>query len=451
MLELIKQAGVVGCGGAGFPTYAKLDCEAEYLIINAAECEPLLETDKYLLRHHADAVVAAAARCRVQIKAERLLFAIKEPYTDEQEAIRRAIAAQGLTDAGLCLLPNIYPAGDEQMIVYMATGRIVPPGKIPLAVKVVVSNVATMLCVADALAGKPFTHKYLTVTGDVPQPCLLHAPLGTPLGVCLEAAGAPAAADALYIVGGPMMGARYLGQSIAAQPVTKTTSGIIVLRDERALAEASLDMPRMLRRARSVCIQCQQCSELCPRHLLGHPLQPHKIMRKLAFQQEPQALLDDADIRAAALCCECGVCEVYACPMGLAPRCINAMLKQELGRAGIRWQGADEALAAHPLRDCRQVPAAALAARLGLSRYAAAGHPDICRGVATDTVDILLKQHIGAPAVPIVAAGDVVRVGDLIAEAAADALSVPMHSSVDGEVVAVGTEKITLRARRDAQ
>lgn len=153
-------------------------------------------------------------------------------------------------------------------------------------------------------------------------------------------------------------------------PVTKTTSGILVLKESSAVIRNSdMDMRHMLNRAKSACIQCSFCTSLCPRHLLGHPLKPHMIMRKMSAAGDSEALFEDPDIRQASICCECGICEVYACPMGLNPRRINSMLKAELARAGIRYERDQAEYRADPGREYRKCPTKRVAARAGVLPY----------------------------------------------------------------------------------
>ena len=166
---------------------------------------------------------------------------------------------------------------------------------------------------------------------------VLSVPVGISFRACLELAGGPLTHRYCVVSGGPMMGRTLTKEEAEEAFVTKTTSGILVLPEEGPQGRArAVDLTRMLSRASSACIQCTSCTQLCPRHMLGHPLQPHRIMRKMAMTWDPSTLLQDPDILNARLCCECGVCELYACPMGLFPRKINALLKQELARAGVR-------------------------------------------------------------------------------------------------------------------
>ena len=229
---------------------------------------------------------------------------------------------------------------------------------------------ATLYAIWEAMQGIPFTKKYLTVTGEVNTPSVMHVPVGTPITKCIELAGGAKTDDYLVLSGGPMMGFPIAPEKLAEAAVTKTTGGILVLPEGGYHDRASqLNVKRMLSRAKSACIQCTSCSQLCPRHMLGHPLEPHKIMRRMASGGDPRTMLDDPVIRSAALCCECGICEVYACPMGLNPRKINAILKSELREAGIRYERTGDVWTPSPEREYRKAPTDKVAARAGVYRY----------------------------------------------------------------------------------
>ncbi len=292
LLEKIKQAGIVGCGGAGFPTHVKMDCQVEYLLINGAECEPLLRTDRWLMRYRAKELVSAAQDVGAMMQASHLIIAVKETYEEEIRSLRQAID-EAESDVSLHLLPNYYPAGDEQAIVLEVTGRTVPPAGIPLEVGAVVSNIATISAIYDAAREISFTHKYLTVTGEVSDPVIVHTPVGTSFSECIEAAGGSLLEDYYVIAGGPLMGKLYTKEEIEHQVVIKTTSGIVVVPTDIPLVSMrSVSLHAVLQRAKSVCIQCSRCTDLCPRHLSGHPLKPHKIMRKLAYTDSVENVMD---------------------------------------------------------------------------------------------------------------------------------------------------------------
>lgn len=442
LTEQIAAAGVVGCGGAGFPTHVKLKGNFEYLIVNGAECEPLLRNDRWLMRNRAEKIVAAMDAVAAELHIPNAVLALKEHYESERAALEEAIRKAG-SSVRLHLLGSFYPAGDEQTLVYEVTGRVVPPAGIPAEVGAVVCNAATMYSVGLALKGYPFIYKYLTVTGEVERPVIACVPIGTSVSECIALAGGAKRSDCTIVLGGPMMG-RPLAQADAADtPVTKTTSAVLVLPAGGARERADgASVRAMLNRARSACIQCTTCTQLCPRHMLGHPIEPHRIMRKMATGADVRALLDDPDVRNAQICCECGVCEVYACPMGLQPRRINAMLKRELGAAGVRYERKESEWRPNPQREERKAPSERIAARAGVHAYYDYDITELAYATPS-RVAIPLKMSAGAAAEPRVTAGMSVREGDLIATVPEGKLGANVHASIAGTVTGV-TDRIVI-------
>jgi Na+-translocating ferredoxin:NAD+ oxidoreductase RnfC subunit len=436
LLEKIVAAGVVGAGGAGFPTHLKLDCTVEYLLVNAAECEPLLHTDKYIMRTFAAEILEAVEAVAEQVKASKVLIAVKGVNSAEIASLQKAITKRK-SSAAIFELENYYPAGDEQMLVYDITGRVVPPGSIPLKVGAVVSNVDTMLTIFDALHDRPVTHRYLTVAGAVKDPAVLKVPIGTSFGACIAACGGPTLKTFKVINGGPMMGKVLSADAAAAAPVTKTTSGILVIPDTGNFVARVTDLTvqQILNRAKAACIQCSFCTDLCPRQLIGHQLHPHLVMRKMATRDFNQPLTSDPVLKEALICSSCGICEAFACPMGLSPRQVNNHVKTVL--RGEKFEQ-KRPLVADSLRPYRKIAPKKIMARMGLSELYA-NKPERFAELAVTTVKIPCGQHIGAPAVPVVAAGDQVAAGQLIARAVEGKPSANIHASIAGRVTAVGT------------
>jgi Na+-translocating ferredoxin:NAD+ oxidoreductase RnfC subunit len=302
-------------------------------------------------------------------------------------------------------------------------------------VGVLVANVGTLASVSRALDGKPVTRKMITVTGEVRRPAVLDVPIGTPLAACLEMCGGSTARDPVYLVGGPMMG-RLIEDSptLDRTPVTKTSGGLVVLpRGHFLHVTATLSADVMRRRAATACIQCRYCTDLCPRYLVGHQFETHRVMRAFAAgDDEAQA------VEQAWLCCECGVCELFACPMRLSPRRINSMLKAGFRQGGRSYAGAREIRPGQrDLRPYRKIPTTRLAMKTDIARYLDI-HPEFASACSVDEVKIPLHQHTGAPAVPVVAAGDRIDAGDLIGEIPEGALGARVHASIRGVVTEVG-------------
>ncbi len=435
-IETVKRAGIVGAGGAGFPTHVKLNAKAEIFIVNAAECEPLIETDKYLCRTFADQIVAAIAAITAHLGAKRAVIALKAKYTAEIAALSDAIGRSGV-DIEIFEMSTFYPAGDEQIMVQQVTGRCVPERGLPLDVGTVVDNVGTVLGIYQAMQGENVTEKYLSVTGAVREPVMLRVPIGTAITACIEAAF-PTITDYAVILGGPMMG-RILRErkAIEAAVVTKTTGNILLLpREHYLFKHATRPIERIRAQAKSACIQCRMCTDLCPRYQIGHQMRPHLVMRNLYLEPMIQ---DEAEyVRAfgdALNCCDCGICEMFACPMALSPRKVNDYMKVKLREKGYK---VDRLLEPHAREavDQTHVPTGRLIARLDLSEYDGK-HAEKCIELSPDSVFIPFHQHIGKPAVPIKNEGDTVRRGELLAAAAEDGLSANIHASVDGVITEI--------------
>jgi len=437
-IALIQQAGVVGAGGAGFPTYKKLDAKVDVVVVNGAECEPLLRVDQQLMDKEAGFLVESLTRVLEITGAARGIIALKEKYTAAVTALKRAVKETGIIH--LKLLEDFYPAGDEQALLYEATGRIVPEGGLPLHAGAVVINVETLINVGYALQGKPVTEKYVTVAGAVKNPVTFRAPLGTSVRELLDKAG-PIPDKFKVVEGGPMMGSIVDNLD---KPVTKTTKGLIVLPvNHSLLARKEVQWSHTLKRAKSVCCQCYKCTQICPRYLLGHRMEPHKVMR--AVGQGVDGFT--GDFTMAFLCCQCGACEIYGCDMGLAPNRINAELKKKLQAGGVKNPYQNSPVQAVSDREMRKIPVKRLVSRLQLDAYNVPA-PLSAQPFVPTRATLLLNQHVGTPAKPVVKKGDRVTCGQIIADAPEGTLSVPVHASINGRVVSVSDREIVIENQR---
>ncbi len=429
LIEQIRDAGVVGAGGAGFPTDRKLNCKAEIFIVNGIECEPLLRTDRHVMEQYAPEIVKTVRAIRDSLGAKRAVIALKEHYEDAAAALRAAVKG---TKVELYLSESFYPAGDEQNLVYCVTGRTVPTGGIPLDVGCVVSNVSTVLNIAHAMEGKPVTEKMVTVGGSVSKPVTVTCAVGTPLSKLLEAAGG-AVGDCTYIVGGPLMGP--LTDDLSP-PVKKTTGGLLAIPKGHPILAKKVPGQRDAMLARAVCSQCSMCTQMCPRNAMGLNVQPHKAMRALASGN--QSLL--GDVNGIFSCCDCGICTYYACNFGLKPSKAMQQAKARLQAQGIRpvkevKYEADGGI------DNKRLPTGRLLLRLDLKKYDK--DAPMAGFVDTDQVKIPLKMHIGGPDRALVTVGQHVTKGQLIAEP--QGMGANIHASIDGTVTAVTQEFIEIR------
>ena len=316
-LDAVASAGVVGAGGAGFPTHVKLAGKADTVVINAAECEPLLHKDKEVLREYADAVLDGLTAGMQLVGAERGVIGIKGKYHDVIELLQPKLP-KGIE---ICPLRDAYPAGDEFILVYDVLGRVIPPGGIPLNVGAVVMNVETALNVARA-AQQPVTEKYLTVAGAVAQPITLRVPLGVTLAECVAAAGGPTIPDANYIVGGVMMG--YLEENHEAL-VDKTTGGIIILPSDHVVVRRRRQDWDANRPHRPQCVR--------PVQLLHGALPP---LARSSDRAPPRDAQPGLQPRRRGQCAghvvllRVQLVQLYSCPEDLDPRNVCVQNKRRL-------------------------------------------------------------------------------------------------------------------------
>ena len=436
LVRAVREAGVVGAGGAGFPTHVKLAAQVEYVIVNAAECEPLLDVDPQLTCQQADRLVHALGTVGEFTGAQKLVVGIKGKHREACESLARAV--EGRRNTSVQYLANHYPVGDEHVLVYEVTGRLVPEGGIPLQVGAVVNNVETLLNVEAALNGEPVTQKYLTVVGEVQRPITTRVPVGSLVKDVLELAGGPTVRDYAVVDGGPMMGNVMSGPEA---PITKTTKALVVLpREKLPWIKKGVNVAAILRRAKATCDLCHQCTQLCPRYLLGHDLQPHRVMHIFGHN-----IADEKVATSAFLCCECGICDLYACPMDLSPRWVCIELKRRLTAAGIKNPHRRTELTPHPWREMRGAPVDRLLARLGLGEYDRPA-PMTEVDFEPSVVRLPLKQHLGAPAQPTVSVGDRVQAGQVVGEIPEGALGARVHASILGVVREVGSAIVIERA-----
>lgn len=432
LLRRVREAGVVGEGGAGFPAHVKYDAQVQTVIANGCECEPLLYTDQHAMRRHAPEITAALQAVMAAMGAVRGIVAIKRKYSAIAEGFASALSGTGIE---LAQLENFYPAGDEHVLVHELLGRAIPPLGLPRDVGAVVSNVGTLLSVHRALAGEPVTHRYVTVSGEVARPAVLTVPVGTALDDCIAACGGATVPDPVVVIGGPMMG-RFVDdpEAMRRTVVTKTGGGLIVLPRGHYLHRMATLSPReMQKQAAAACIQCRYCTDLCPRHNIGHGFETHRVMRAFGAGVDTAA-----GALQAAMCSECGVCELFACPMRLSPRRINAAFKAKFRQEGVRYEGPRELVDSQSVLNAyRKIPVTRLAIKLDLMKYMDL-HPEDGPTLAPETVRIPLLQHTGAPATACVKVGDPVQAGDLVGEIPEKALGARVHASIPGRVTDVG-------------
>ncbi|MCI9626764.1 MAG: hypothetical protein HFI90_08270 [Clostridia bacterium] len=422
--EQISRAGVVGAGGAGFPSAFKLAEGIETVLINGVECEPLLKTDFHLYAAQRAFLEGTLETVVEQSGAKEGVLAIKR-----HAAELLGISAHSFgKSCRYTVIDNIYPAGDELVLIEEALGKTVGSGKLPISQGVVVYNLETLYNIGNAMAGKPVTEKFVTIAGRTEKTTVLKVPVGTSLSYLLEQADLTLTEEDAIIEGGPMMGKL----SGADAVVTKTAKGYLILpKDSSVVMRRKLNQRVALSRAASACCGCRMCTDLCPRHLLGHDIEPHKIVKTVA-----QGIQNTKVFQGAFLCSSCSVCDTIACCQGLSPRMVFAGVKGELAKQGMRPEPKD--VKPRQERTFRRVPTQRILRRLGVWQYDRDDYTYL-EPPRPQEVEIPLRQHIGGLYPLAVKVGDRVKTGDPLT-AQGEGLGALIHASIDGTVTEI-TEK----------
>ncbi len=326
--ERIRAAGLVGLGGAGFPTAEKLSVGRELLVLNGAECEPWIACDDALLRHHADEVVRGGRMMARIVDAPRVLLAIEDSMPEALAAARAACAGHGGGIVETVSVPTIYPEGGERQLIRVLTGVEVPRGGLPRDIGVIVQNVATARAAWRAVAlGEPLLERIVTVTGPgVARPGNFVVPLGTSIAHLVEQAGGYTDAARRLLLGGPMMGLALPHDGFA---IGKPDNCVLVL-GEQDLRPRGDEMP---------CIRCGDCASACPARLL-----PQQLLWQVRADH-----LDAALEQGLFDCIECGCCDL-ACPSHIP---LTAHFRHGKSEVRIRALESERALAARARHESR--------------------------------------------------------------------------------------------------
>lgn len=296
LINAVQQAGIVGQGGAAFPTHRKLRVPAEYpvdtLIINGCECEPYLTSDHRIMLEYSSDVITGIRLAMRALGAERVIVGVEDDKPEAIAALREKLAPNDAIRVAEVV--SKYPQGSEKMLIKALLGREVPSGGFPFQVGVVVNNIGTVAQIGQLLPrGQGLIERVITVAGPgVSKPGNYRVPIGTPLRYLLEHVGYPADDPSRIILGGPMMGSTVAALDV---PITKSISGVIVLPEGEALEPAPRIQP---------CIRCGKCVEACP---VG--LNPAELAR-LAAARQYAVMEDEYNLND---CFECGCCS-FVCP-----------------------------------------------------------------------------------------------------------------------------------------
>ena len=334
--ERIRWAGIVGLGGAAFPTSVKLNPGSQQLIqtliVNGAECEPYITCDDRLMREHADRILRGVRIIRHLLGAEEVLIGIEDNKPEAIASMQEAVAESGTGHATRVVsLPTLYPSGGEKQLIKLLTGKEVPSNGFPAQIGILCQNVATAAAVADAvLEGRPLTSRYVTLSGrGFAEPRNLEVRIGTLASDLITRMGGIQREIRKLVLGGPMMGFALASPEV---PITKAANCLLALTPE----ESPDPGPAL------GCIRCGKCAEVCPVNLLPQQLYWHARSKDLDKVQDYN-LFD---------CIECGCC-AYVCPSHIPLVQYYRYAKTESWARENDRRTAEHARARHEARDAR--------------------------------------------------------------------------------------------------
>lgn len=438
LAQIMKTHGIIGAGGAGFPSGSKLNDKADTIILNCAECEPLFKLHRQLLAKYTHEIMTALNYVKEAVGAKKVIIALKPSYKEAIDRVNYYLPS--FNDFEISLLPKVYPVGDEIILIYETTGKIVKPGCLPISEGIIVYNVETMLNTYYAIEeDKNVTDKYITITGEVKNPGTFKVSVGITVKEAVSLAGGEIIDDYTYLGGGLMTGNIVKPNDT----VTKKLNAVLVLPTNNSIIQKRLAKPSIsLQRAMSICCQCRSCTDLCSRNLLGYPITPHLFMRSVS-----KGMIKDVEpVLNGMYCSQCGLCELYSCPQDLSPRQLIGKVRDELRKKGVKPDKEPKFFGISPDREYKQVQMTRLRHRLGVTSYYVPATLSETKKEFNE-VKIMLNQHIGPLAKPTVKKGDMVKKGDLIGTTNGN-LGSDVHASIDGKVLEVTDMYVIIKRRQ---
>jgi Na+-translocating ferredoxin:NAD+ oxidoreductase RnfC subunit len=429
IVKKVKEAGVVGAGGAGFPTHIKINCAAHTLIVNIAECEPLIWKDKEITRLFPERIVSGAQLTKQATGAKQVYFALKAKHREIAGILEHHL------EPGMKIAPleDYYPAGDEVLLAYDVTGAVIQEGTLPLSQGIIVLNAETLYNISYAMDAEPVTGKFLTVAGAVHEPVTVRVPVGVTLKDLFHHLGI-SPDDHLFFLDGVMMGTLV---EDPGTPIAKTTSGVVLVPGDHPVVNVRKRTGEQDKRIiKSACDQCSYCTEYCPRYLIGHHVEPHRIMRSLSFSREQPKYPD-----YAKGCVACSLCTFFACPEALAPDTVMREARSRLEAENGKKMTAPRT--PHPMREFRKVPSQRLIKRISLARY---DHPARFSSLEMEpeTVRIPLTQYGGGKPRILKKKGDRISRGELLASLEDSTIGAAVHASINGTITSIEKNTITI-------
>jgi len=409
--------------------------DIDTIIVDGSGYRPLMVTDHFLLERKAGSILRGLEYLIEAAGAGKAIIAVNETYSNAISGLQESPERENRIQ--VFPIGDFYPAGDEYVLVYETTGRIVGEGGTVFDAGCMVIDVEFVFNIGEAVTdGKPVTKKWLTCTGEVRMPSIVRAHVGTPIEDVIALCGGGFSDDFAVIVGDPLTGRV---ETDMKAPVEKITNGITVLARNHALvARKKTSLASYIRQGKSVGRQDTVCTDLCPRFLLGYDIRLESIMNCVYYGLTD---IDESVTRGVFLCGECGLCDIYSGTHGIASTVICAAFKKMLAEKGYSPVFPGRTLLTHEMREGRKVPNRRIIDKLQIKT--STDSPMVQVETEPALVEVPLNQN-GVVSQPAVSVGNRVYENECIARAPVSGFGADVHASISGKVTFLDSERIVI-------
>ena len=408
-----------------------MDKNIHTIILNCAQYEPIVHIQELLLQKYTREIIRTFAKIGKTFNADNIIIAAGKKDTELIECLEDVVC--DYPALSFKVYDGAYPAGDEYVLTYELTGQVISADSSPIEEGIAIFNVESVYNMyRNVNEGVQETHKWVSILGEVEKPVTLRVPVGVNIGDIVKEAGKITCENPVYILGGPMSGK--IGNKYSR--IDKSTDAVIILpEDHQVVYNKKTNSSIEIKRASSSCCNCMRCTDLCPRNLLGHPVDPHAFIRAASYKD-----MGNVDTYLNTMfCSSCGLCEMYSCIQGISPRLLLTEYKNGLKENGITKHKASMK-EVDSERKYRKISIKRLTSRLGLTRY---DRVTLLKeyDMSGVSIRISLNDYELEPAVSLVKENDIVTKGQLIAEYK-DGEHRPIYSGIDGKVTEVAENYI---------
>jgi len=428
IVNAVRNAGVVGSEDPGVPSYMKLNTTADLIIANGSECEPLVHSDKALLRQRPDLVLDGVKLAMESTGAKNAVIAVKACDEDIVACLQEVLSEE--PSIGLHLLEDYYPVGDEHLLVYEITKKLVPQGGNSLDIGIVVDDVLGFAQIYQGVHGKPVTERPVTICGEVESPQVAWIPIGTPYDEVIRFAGGLKlqSQDVVILDGGPMKGKIV---SNLKDGIGKSTCAVLILPKNHLVSKVKQKtLSQMVKEHQGVSGESSKVAELCPRYQLGHDIHPDRAFMSLHFPSS----IRSSEAESAFHCNGCSLCDYLGSDISnFSPRLVYEAMAKELKKRGVKGPSRRSDIQVRKGYNNNRVSLSHLRKRIGVEQYEKKVMP-LKEKKTPAVVRIPLLRHVGRPARPIVFEGQDVQMGDVIAFSPPSEMGTTCHASISGKV-----------------